>query len=203
MSMLRVRVDMINDKVYDQLISWLDKYGDRYLVVKHEPVSENRHYHAWIASKFKEVTLRMSIKKYIPDLEGNKDYAIQKCDVERYEEYLTYMFNRRGGNKSTFMCHKELSDWQTYEEKSIQLTEDYYKSKGVKTKNDIINILLSSGNEYETPNDIFDEVMAISKNNSIVLSINAIREIIVYVGYNAGSRNCRGTVRQSVLKIFS
>ena len=46
-------------------------------------------------------------------------------------------------------------------------------------------------------------VMVFSKTNGIILSVNAIREIIVYVGYNGGSRECRGTVRQSVLKIFS
>lgn len=201
--MLRVRVDYQNEDTVQQLTKWLDKYGERYLVVKHEPISENIHYHAWIESKYKEVTLRMSFKNYVKNVSGNKDFALQKCDQERYEEYLTYMFNKKQGNRATFICHKDVDNWEEYEQKSEDLTEQYFEQKGVKTKNDIITFLLSKGKEYASPDEIFDSAMEVSKANGIVLSINAIREIIVYVGYYGGDRNCRGTVRLSVLKIFS
>lgn len=202
MAMLRIRVDIIHDQIQDQLIAWLNKYGNRWLVVKHTPLSDNEHYHAWIDSSFKEVTLRMSFKSYIKNIQGNKDYALQKCDPARYEEYLTYMFNKKGGNKADYVASREVA-YEHYEQCSQQLTDDYFTRKGVKTKNDIISFLLSSNKEYGSPDEIYDEVMATSKANGIVLSINAIREIIVYVGHNAGNRNCKLTVRQSVLKIFS
>lgn len=200
--MLRVRVDVIHDLVEDQLISWLTKYGKRCLVVKHTPVTDNEHYHAWIDSEYKEVTLRMSFKQYIAEARGNKDYALQKCDPERYEEYLTYMFNRKNGNKADYVCDREV-DWNKYMEKSNQLTDEYFEKKGIKTKNDIITFLLATDKEYGSPVEIFDKVMEVSKANGIVLSINAIREIIVYVGYNGGDRRCKSTVVESVLKIFS
>lgn len=199
--MLRIRVDKINDQIEDQLVCWLKKYGDRWLVVHHETISENPHYHAWIESKYKEVTLRMSFKTYLKGIQGNKDFCLQKCDDERYEEYLTYMFNKKNGNRANMISVKDL-DWEMYKARSESLTEEYFENKKVKTKNDIISLLLSNNKEYETVESIFDDVMEFSKANGVVLSINAIREIIVYVGYNGGSRECRGTVRCSVLKIF-
>lgn len=200
--MLRVRVDIIHDLVQDQLVKWLNKYGNRWLVVKHIPLTDNEHYHAWIESEYKEVTLRMSFKQYLTEARGNKDYAIQKCDPERYEEYLTYMFNKKNGNKADYVADKGI-EWLPYQEKSEQLTQEYFEHQGKKTKNDIISFLLSKGKEYGSVDEIYDEVMATSKANGVVLSVNAIREIIVYVGYSGGDRNCKLTVRQSVLKIFA
>lgn len=199
--MLRIRVDIIHDQIQDQLIAWLTKYGKRWLVVKHTPLSDNVHYHAWIESSFKEVTLRMSFKTYIKQIQGNKDYALQKCDPERYEEYLTYMFNRKNGNKADYVASQEV-EYEQYAQRSQDLTDDYFTRKGVKSKNDIISFLLSSNKSYGSPIEIFDQVMEVSKANGIVLSINAIREIIVYVGYNGGDRRCKSTVVESVLKIF-
>lgn len=201
--MLRVRVDQVHDQIEDQILSWLKKYGNEWLMVRHETIQYNPHYHVWINSEFKEVTLRMSLKTYVKGLQGNKDYAIQKCSEERYEEFLTYLFNHKQGNKAYFVSQRGVDNWEEYRARSDSLTEDYIAQKKIVSKNDIITMLLTNGKEYESPDEIFDEVMEVSRSNNLVLSVNAIREIIIYVGYNGGNRSCRGTVRSSVLKIFS
>lgn len=94
--MYRIRLDIVNDLNTDDLLQVCD--ASSYVVVRHELPHGNPHFHAWIQNDIKDTTLRQRFKRKFPDLKPS-DYSIKKCDPERKNEFVQYMFNTKHGNK--------------------------------------------------------------------------------------------------------
>lgn len=93
--MYRVRIDIVNDVDIDRLIKISNP--TRYVIVRHELPHGNPHFHAFIENDLKENTYRQRIKREFPTIKST-DYSIKKCDYQRVNEYVQYMFNTKHGN---------------------------------------------------------------------------------------------------------
>lgn len=199
----RIRIHNVTNV---RTVSWALHYATSYLIVHHEGGSERPHFHLWMQTEFAEQTIR-KLPKHLNLTNGNSDFSIQKCDPTRRDEYLQYMFNLKNGNKPTFVAEKGVPQWKEYEERAAQSTVEYVANKKKEkafTKNDMIEYLINNPPEagYHTEEELFDEIIKVSRNHKTVFSINAMREIIVYTGWCRGDKILANNVRASVLKIF-
>jgi len=96
--MFRLRIDIVNDLNGDQLLEVCRP--DTHVLVRHELPTGNPHYHAYFKfdSDMKEPALRQRIKRKFEYLKPT-DYSIKKCNPDRINEYVQYMFNTKHGNK--------------------------------------------------------------------------------------------------------
>jgi len=88
---LRLRIDADDD---DNVIQFLKSYY-AYVLVHHVLPHGNPHYHAYAELDIKEPALRQRFKRKITK---STDYSIKKCDPDRINEYIQYMFNTKHGN---------------------------------------------------------------------------------------------------------
>jgi len=182
---------------------YLSKYATSYLLVRHEPRSNNPHYHAWFSTEYADSTVRLMLTKHMPYLKGNEGHSVQACDPLRRDEYRQYLFNRKEGNLATFVKELAVPDWERFRDLANECTIEYIKSKKVFSKNDCIeHILCMQHNNWESEGDVFDVIMKLSRERKTVFSINAIRDIIIAVGYHDGTQALRATVKDAVLKVF-
>jgi len=202
MPQYRVRVDAPAQFDLEHLNRYLNKYATSYLLVRHEPVNPNIHYHIWMETAYADSTIRLMLTNIMPYLKGNGGHSIQQCDPLRTGEYKQYLFNRKQGNRSFFISQVGVDDWEDYQRKSNEATEEFLSTKKSYTKNDCIEDLIAMKSDWSDPNEIFEVVMSFSRKKKTVFSINAIRDVIIAVGYNSGTQACRETVRSSVLKVF-
>jgi len=203
MAEYRIRVDHVDQFSMLDLDRYLCKYATAYLLVRHEPKKTNVHYHIWLETKYADVTVRMMLTKHMPYLKGNAGHSVQACDPLRRGEYLQYLFNRKEGNLATYVKEQGVPNWEEYQRLSNEATVEYIKTKKVFSKNDCIeHILCLKHHNWETEGDVFDMVMKLSRERKTVFSINAIRDIIIAVGYHDGTQALRSTVKDAVLKVF-
>lgn len=96
--MFRIRIDIINDLNSDEILEVVKP--DTYVIVRHELPHGNPHYHAYIKynSHIKDNTIRQRIKRNFTQLKSS-DYSVKKCDEDRVNEYVQYLFNTKHGNK--------------------------------------------------------------------------------------------------------
>lgn len=181
---------------------YLTKYAVHYLLVRHEPRTDNVHYHAWISTEYADSTVRMMLTKHMPYLKGNEGHSVQACDPPRRDEYLQYLFNRKNGNLSAFVKEVGVPDWDRFRILANESTIEYIKSKKVFSKNDCVEHLLAIEKEWTSEEELFKVVMQVSRQRKTVFSINAIRDIMVTVGYHNGTQQTRATMENAVLKIF-
>lgn len=189
----------------DHIKSWLQRYATSYLLVHHESGSERPHHHIWIATSHAEQTIR-KLPKYLKLTNGNSDFSIQKCDPIRRTEYLQYMFNLKNGNKPDFVAEVGVPDWNQYKESAALCTQEYKEKKKEKavTKMDMIDWLIANPPErgWFEEEELFDAIIKRSREVRTVFSVNAIREIIIYVGHCRGQGQLPNSVKSAVLKIF-
>lgn len=126
--MFRIRIDIVNDLNSDQLIEVCE--SEAHVVVRHELPHGNPHFHAWIKTSVKENTIRQRLKRKFGFLKSS-DYSIKKCDEERTNEYVQYMFNTKHGNKweliDTYNFDNQLLD--TLKENAQKVADDYADAK--------------------------------------------------------------------------
>jgi len=94
--MFRIRIDIVNGITHDTLIQICD--SEAHVVVRHELPHGNPHYHMYLQTSIKDTTLRQRFKRNFGFLKSS-DYSIKKCDEERKNEYVQYMFNTKHGNR--------------------------------------------------------------------------------------------------------
>ena len=133
--MFRLRIDIVNDLNSDQLIEVCGP--DTYVIVRHELPHGNPHYHAYFKynTEMKDNTLRQRLKRKFGFLKSS-DYSIKKCDEERANEYVQYMFNTKHGNKW------ELIDIHNFDNKLLddlkqnaqKISDDYQSTQKSKSK---------------------------------------------------------------------
>lgn len=132
--MFRIRIDIVNGLDIDQFLQISE--SEAWVVVRHELPHGNPHFHAWVKSSVKENTLRQRFKRKFAFLKST-DYSIKKCDEERANEYIQYMFNTKHGNRWELIDvrnfdTKLLDDLKEAAQKiSIEFSESSSKSKAI------------------------------------------------------------------------
>lgn len=96
--MFRIRIDIVNGLTSDELVEVCKP--DTHVIVRHELPHGNPHYHAYFKfdSEIKDNTLRQRIKRGFEHLKST-DYSVKKCNPDRINEYVQYMFNTKHGNR--------------------------------------------------------------------------------------------------------
>jgi len=201
----RIRVDSVPSFSMLDLKRYIDKYATSYCLVRHEPVSPNVHYHIWLETNNADSTVRLMLTKHMPYLKGNAGHSVQMCDPLRKEEYLQYLFNRKHGNRAFFESQLGVDNWEVFQERSNIATEEYLAVKKGKqySKNDCVEDLIAINAQWTNLEDIFHTAMELARKKKTVFSINALRDIMVAVGYNAGTQGSRQHVLATVMKIFT
>jgi len=133
--MFRIRLDIVSDLNSDNL---LDACGvtndDECVIVRHELPHGNPHYHAYLKNDIKENTLRQRFKRKLPNLKST-DYSIKRCDPDRVDEYIQYMFNQKKGNKWELMHSQNYDDVKLKDlQAAAKLISDEYSSQLKTTK---------------------------------------------------------------------
>lgn len=205
----RLRIDVEPEK-HEALTQWVKSFASEFLLVRHTDKNQrNEHVHGWIRTLLALPTVRLRIKKTYPECYGNKGYSLTPCDESRRDEYLTYMFNLKKGNIPYYISQEGVPQWGTYREAASTLTDEYHeKTKNSYTKDDCLTECLqiyATRNMIFTASGAYDLVLELSRKHHVLFSINAVRDIIMYVSHFApgdpdGHR--RNTVKESILKIF-
>lgn len=96
--MFRIRVDIVNSLNSDDLLEVCG--ANSYVIVRHELPHGNPHFHAYLSydCAMKDNTLRQRFKRKFPYLKSS-DYSVKKCDEDKINEYVQYLFNTKHGNK--------------------------------------------------------------------------------------------------------
>lgn len=132
--MYRLRIDIVEGFSSEKLVELMPE-ATSYVVVKHELPKGNPHIHAYMEIDVKEPTLRQRIKRKFDNLKPS-DFSIKKCDPNRVNEYVQYMFNTKHGNKS------ELLNTHNFDDKLLndliqaakKISDDYAATKVKKSK---------------------------------------------------------------------
>lgn len=202
----RLRIDMpFTDG--EKVTEWVTKFCDNFLVVSHTDMKgNNHHFHLWLVTKLVDISVRSRVRSLDQSIIGNKRYSLSPCDSARTSEYLTYMFNLKNGNIPRFISQKGLPDWETFKDASAELTLEYQSTKKQSySKNDCITDLLQELGSINHTVDfgvLFDKVISRSRQHGVVFSINAIREIIMYVAYCDPKERLKTDARYVVLQYF-
>lgn len=96
MNHYRIRVDAVEGFDVDGLLEAVQ--STTHVTVRHELPHGNPHYHIYAVSEIKDANLRKRLKAKFPML-TKTDYSVKKCDEERINEYVQYMFNTKHGNR--------------------------------------------------------------------------------------------------------
>ena len=217
-NLFRLRVDLSAEKS-DSVLEWIRTFTTSFLLVSHTDMyGRNPHYHAWLCTKFVDITIRSYVRKLDPSLIGNKAYSLQSCDHESIVEYKTYLFNLKQGNIVRFIGQQGCEDWEQFRDASAKLTEEFNeKIKKTYSKNDCITDMLrlySTDGEAFSPDHCFDNVIKATRRHGTVFSINAIRDVILYVSQLHGEvtaesdtfqpyqRTWKSKMRQAIVGYF-
>jgi len=198
----RLRLDKVAAFSMVDLDRYLTKYATAYLLVRHEPKKDNVHYHAWISTPNADSTIRLMLTKHMPYLKGNGGHSVQACDSTRRSEYLQYLFNRKHGNLATFEKEVGVPEWDDYRLLANQATIEYVNTKKTFTKYDCVELLLAMPCEWASEEELFRTIMTITRQRRTLFSINAIRDIMIAVGYEHGTQQTKSTMEHAVLRIF-
>lgn len=107
---IRVRVDAIEDVDDTKVVSFCDQYTS-YVIVSHILPHGNPHYHMYIDAPMVMSldTIRMRVKRYFKTQKPS-DYSVKKCDDEKVNEYVQYLFNTKHGNQYKLIKSSNFSD---------------------------------------------------------------------------------------------
>lgn len=136
----RIRIDCRIQE--DQLRSFFNSYND-IVIVHHQLPKGNPHWHLYLnTERWKSPqSIRYSLRTQFPNLRGGKngDYAIGLCDIDRIDEYLQYLFNRKHGNIPTLVF--STIDLTNHKKRADEVASDFMEKYGDKT--DITNYDIS------------------------------------------------------------
>lgn len=94
----RIRLDELRNGITRLVLLDLLDEDDAMVLVRHELPHGNPHYHVYVDIPIKENALRQRFKRKLPGLESSS-YSIKKCNDDRTNEYIQYLFNTKHGNK--------------------------------------------------------------------------------------------------------
>lgn len=103
MSSFRVRIDTMDDK---SIKEWCTLFAEEYVIVAHVLPHGNPHIHIYFKSYcvYSVDAFRMRVKRQFKP-EKASDYSVKKCEDERADEFIAYLFNTKHGNKHFLISH--------------------------------------------------------------------------------------------------
>lgn len=104
------------------------------VAVRHELPHGNPHYHVYVDLSIKENTLRQRFKRKLPDMKASF-YSIKKCDDDRVNEYIQYMFNTKHGNQWELVVTHNFDPEliTTLQKAAKEISDDYESANKSKT----------------------------------------------------------------------
>lgn len=124
---LRLRIDADDD---DNVIQFLKPYY-AYVLVHHVLPHGNPHYHAYVDDKMSLSidAFRARVKRYFKT-QKSSDYSVKKCDDDKVNEYVQYLFNTKHGNTSRLVTTVNFDDELLVSlQKSAQDVSDDYEQR--------------------------------------------------------------------------
>lgn len=96
--MFRLRIDGVNDELAKK---FMESYKS-HVLVHHVLPHGNPHYHAYVDASNKIIGIdafRARVKRhFLP--QDRTEYSVKKCDSDKVNEYVQYLFNTKHGNES-------------------------------------------------------------------------------------------------------
>lgn len=136
--MFRVRIDGHDD---DNVSKFFEPYKSCVLV-HHTLPHGNPHYHAYVNATNNTIGIdafRARVKRYFKP-ESRTDYSVKKCDDDKINEYVQYLFNTKHGNQSRVVLVNNFDNdlLNSLREDAKAISDDYQRrttirkeSKGV------------------------------------------------------------------------
>lgn len=126
--LFRLRVDEVNPFVHQKFTELLA--GHEHVLVKHVLPHGNPHFHAYADLDYKSPqALRYQIDKLF-DVTKSDQRSVTKCDSDRKEEYIQYLFNDKKGNKWTLVS--STIDVTDHQAKAKLVTDEFVKTRKAK-----------------------------------------------------------------------
>lgn len=103
----RVRIDQSDD---DSVIKFCSSYTSS-VIVHHVLPHGNPHYHMYIEDlmSLSIDAFRARVKRYFKPVKST-DYSVKKCDDDKVNEYVQYLFNTKHGNVARYVSSTNFSD---------------------------------------------------------------------------------------------
>jgi len=161
----RLRIDEVNGVTADNVKVVLHD-ADSIVVVRHILPHGNPHYHAYFELDAKDNTIRQRFKRKFEELKST-DMSLKKCDEDKVNEYVQYLFNRKHDNRPE-LCYTHNFDLELLDDlkkRAEDVATDYAESRKstVKSKGptiwDIAQMVEQRFKEqYHTVDNLGDEI---------------------------------------------
>ena len=199
----RIRVD---GRLTNQILNFLKRYSDRYILVHHTTTTENPHFHAFCETAISQGNFSNKIKSELGVKGG--DYSNKTCDMERAIEYYSYLFNTKKGNLPRLVSYEGFSplDIATYQANAKQVEKEYTTKmkNSKKTQFEIAQMVLDATSPYqqERPEELYPVVIQTLRDCKTMARPNHVKDIIATV--MSFSKNVRANtiVKDLTLKFF-
>lgn len=208
--LFRVRIDGRTD---DEVVRFCESTTERYLLVFHQlPMTEERpngnpHHHFYCETTLSQGNYANKLKLAL-NVVGDQ-YCVQKCDIDRRAEFLSYLFNTKKDNKSNYVSSKDFNplDIAIYKENANTITKEFEARMKEKKKSqfDIVELVINRMNPEQLcfPEIIYDNVIEVCKLNRTLPRPYHVRDMISSVMSLSGNARGRKTAKDITLKFFS
>jgi len=121
----RLRVDERDPETSEKFKKLLTGYT--HVLVRHELPHGNPHYHAYVdmPSKSSCPAMRYTIDQLF-EIEKSSDRSVKKCDDDKIDLYVQYLFNEKKGNKWTLISHT--FDVDVHVERAKAVSEAFHEA---------------------------------------------------------------------------
>lgn len=130
--MFRVRIDRdktmsVNDWC-EKAVDFAKLFTSKYFVMYHLLV-DNPHIHMYVDAPMymSDPAFRQRVKRFF-NIQNSTDYSIKKCDPDRINEYISYMFNTKHGNCPQLLDHNLDSTFVSQCEESAKMVSEEYEN---------------------------------------------------------------------------
>ena len=201
----RSRIDAIEGLTDEKMIEFFKhKSITRFLIVHHTTTTENPHYHTYCETHITIGNFSNKIKK---DLKvSGTDYSNKKCDDDRKNEYLSYLFNTKKGNVPRIVLYDGFSpiDIAIYQENAATVAKEF-KEKLTQSKKAQIDIAMIVGERTNSSDVtvIYDLVIDVLKQNRMMARPNHVKDIIATVMAYSQNPHAKSQIKQMTLRFFS
>lgn len=188
----RLRVDEVTDATLGKLLD-ICKDSAALVCVRHRLPHGNPHFHAYIEIDLKDTALRQRFKRTFPECKSS-DYSIKKCDDDKVNEYVQYMFNRKHGNQWELCSVHNFNDQllNDLQKNAEDVATDYAsRAKSAKSKGPTIwDLAMEIENrfktEYYTIDNLGDEIHSYYTNEERRITIYTDLAISVLRAHKKG-----------------
>lgn len=135
MQAFKIRVDDKDDEYADKLKSFIGQFNSHLLVQELDP---KIHYHMYLVTDLTHAGLRARLKNSIPQLEGNKSYAIASKHHD-WVGYIGYCLKQKTTKVISYQgLDQELQVYKQYYESQVEVAEiNRAKSKDQDRRNPV------------------------------------------------------------------